>query len=127
MTPFELDLLTTVWPWLWTVMVGLVGFLVTLYVRTFILHLDTRLSNLSETLQKFGDDLKKAEQQITSSREETRHRLDRLIGDSDARIGRIEAVCETQHGIAMNRRASDRQINWAHESDVSGDRVKRSP
>lgn len=121
MTPFELELLKALWPWLWTGMLAIGG----LYARTLIQHVYGQLSDLAATLQKFGSDLKQAEQEIRETREETRHRLDRLIGESDTRISRIEAVCET-HGRLHNRRTGDsRQINWAQDSDVAGDPIKR--
>lgn len=124
MTPFELELLKALWPWLWTGMLAVGG----LYARTLIQHVYGQLHDLAATLHKFGADLKQAEQEIRETREETRHRLDRLIGESDTRISRIEAVCETQHGVLHNRRAGDaRPINWAQDSDVAGDRIKRGP
>lgn len=122
MTPFELDLLKTFWPWLWSGGLFLGG----LYVRTVSRQVYCQIADLSSKLDRFGTDLKTAEQEISETREETRHRLDVLIGKTDTRVSRIEAVCETQHGIMYNRRSTDqRAVNWAQESDVVGSSVKR--
>lgn len=113
MTPFELELLRTVWPYVWTAILG---------AGTWFLRAqNARLEAISKTLGEFGAELARVEKQMLADRAEHQHRIDRVIGDADARISRIEAVCETQHGQALNRRSGDiRPINWAHDSDVAG-------
>ena len=115
MTPLEKELLETAWPYVWTGMLGVAGF--------FLRSLSKRLDSITVALSKFKDDVIRIEKDMAADRADNRHRIDRLIGDSDSRIGRIEAVCETQHGFELRRRSTDtRPINWAHESDISGDK-----
>lgn len=119
MTTFELELLKTAWPYIWTGMLGIAGW--------FIRSQATRLDKICESLGKFSQDVSRIEKEMASDRAENRHRIDRLIGDSDTRITRIEAVCETQHGITVNRRSTDSQpIHWAQTSDVSGNKPQSS-
>lgn len=113
MTPLEVELLKTLWPYVWTGILGASAW--------FLKTQNARLESIAKALHEFGIELGRVEKQMLDDRAEARHRIDRLIGESDARIGRIEAVCETQHGAAPGRRAGDyRPINWAHDSDVSG-------
>lgn len=113
MTPFEIELLKTIWPYVWTGILGAGAW----FLRTQ----NTRLESIDKTLHEFGIELSRVEKQMLDDRSDARHRIDRLIGESDARIGRIEAVCETQHGSVLSRRSGDvRPINWAHDSDVIG-------
>lgn len=117
MTPFELDLLRTVWPYVWT---GLLG------AGTWFLRMqNARLEAISKTLSEFGAELTRVERQMLETRADHQHRIDKIIGDADARISRIEAVCETQHGQLSSRRASDtRSIHWARDSDINGNIAK---
>jgi isopentenyldiphosphate isomerase len=117
MTPFEIELLKAVWPAIWTAIMASGAW----FLRTQ----NNRLDSIAKALHEFGIELARIEKQMLEDRSENRHRVDRLIGESDARIGRIEAVCETHHGAAPGRRSGDyRPINWAHDSDVSGDAGK---
>lgn len=111
MTPFETDLLKTVWPYIWTGIMGAGAW--------FLRSQSERLESISKSLHEFGVELARVEKQMIDDRSEARHRIDRLIGESDARIGRIEAVCQARH----NRRSGDpHEINWAHDSDIKGER-----
>lgn len=113
MTPFEIELLRTVWPYLWTGILGAGAW--------FLRAQNARLESISKALYEFGVELARVERQMLEDRAEHRHRIDRLIGEADSRIGRIEAVCETQHGQVLNRRSGDaRAINWAHDSNIDG-------
>lgn len=117
MTPFEIELLKAVWPAIWTAIMASGAW----FLRTQ----NNRLDSIAKALHEFGIELARIEKQMLEDRAENRHRVDRLIGESDARIGRIEAVWETQYGATPGRRSGDyRPINWAHDSDVSGDAVK---
>lgn len=116
MTPLEVELLKTIWPYLWTGILGAAAW--------FLKAQNARLESIAKDLHTFGVDLTRVEKQMLDDRAENRHRIDRLIGESDARIGRIEAVCATQHGGSMSRRSGDsRPIHWAHDSDISGGSV----
>ena len=113
MTPIEVELLKTLWPYVWT---GILG-----ASTWFLKTQNARLKSIAKSLHEFSIELARVEKQMLDDRAEARHRIDRLIGESDARIGRVEAVCETQHGAAPGRRSGDyRHINWAHDSDVLG-------
>ncbi len=115
MTPFEIELLKTAWPWVWAALLGGSGF--------YLKSLSKQLSAIVESLNRFKEDVVRIEKEMAADRLENRHRIDRLIGDSDTRISRIEAVCETKHGINPNRRSSDpRPIHWAHDSDIAGNK-----
>ena len=112
MTPFETELLKTLWPYLWTGILGAGAW----FLRTQ----NARLESIAKALHEFGVELARVEKQMLDDRAESRHRIDRLIGESDARIGRIEAVCETQHGVPSRRSGDSRTIHWAHDSDING-------
>ena len=117
MTPMEMELLKTAWPWIWSAMLAGAG----LYLRS----LNGQLTKICDSLRDFSKDVARIEKEMAEDRASTRHRLDRLVGEADTRITRIEAVCEAQHGISMNRRAGDaKTINWAHDSDISGDKLR---
>jgi hypothetical protein len=114
MTPFEIELLKTAWPYLWTGMLGVAGW--------FIRNQANRLGAISASLNTFAEDVDRIEKEMLVDRAENRHRLDRLIAASDVRLSRIETGCEAQHGIVtLGRRSTDAiKQNWAHDSDISG-------
>lgn len=112
MTPFETDLLRTIWPYLWT------GIL--LACGGFLRAQNARLESIAKTLAEFGADLRETEKQILKDRAEQQHRLDRVIGDTDVRLSRIEATCDAQHAQPARRASDSRPVNWAHDSDVRG-------
>jgi len=117
MTPLERELLETAWPYIWTGM--LTG--ITLFIKSKAKEQATRLDSICSSLKAFQDDIVRIEKAMASDRAENRHRIDVLIGASDARISRIEAVCDSQHGTGQNRRATDKaSIHWAQASDVQG-------
>ncbi len=123
MTPMELELLKTAWPWIWSGRLVLCSTLLAgawMYLKS----LNSKLEGICKALSGFSNDVTRIEKEMIENRSETRHRLDRLIGESDARISRIEAVCATQHGInmgSMNRRSTDTHtVNWAQDSDIRG-------
>jgi hypothetical protein len=117
MSPLEKELVETAFPYLWTGMLAVAGWFIRCQAK--------RLESICESLRQFARDISRIEKEMADDRAENRHRVDRLIGESDARIGRIEAVCETQHGINLSRRATDsRPIHWAHDSDIAGDKKR---
>lgn len=117
MTPFEVELLKSLWPYIWTGILGAGAW----FLRTQ----NARLEAISKSLHEFGIELARVEKQMLDDRADARHRLDRLIGESEARLARIEAVCDTQHGTGFGRRSGDpRPIHWAHDSDVTGNSGK---
>lgn len=117
MTPFELDLLRTVWPYLWT---GILG-----AGTWFLKAQNARLDAISKALSDFSAELARVEKQLMETRADHQHRIDKLIGDADARISRIEAVCETQHDQVLRRRSTDaRPVHWAQTSDINGNKLK---
>lgn len=114
MTTFEVDLIRTVWPYAWTLILSAGAW--------FLRAQSSRLDGISDTLKKFGEELRRVEMEMVKDRSDHRHRIDKLIGDADSRISRIEAVCETHHVQVVNRRdtQTSRPIYWAHDSDISG-------
>lgn len=119
MTPFELELLKTAWPWVWAALLGGAGF--------YLKALNRQIGSIVDSMKQFREDVVRIEKEIAADRMENRHRIDRLIGDSDTRLSRIEAVCETQHGLNFNRRAGDpKPVHWARDSDVSGNTIRET-
>ncbi|MBL8254669.1 MAG: hypothetical protein JNJ76_13830 [Candidatus Competibacter sp.] len=112
MTPFEIDLLRTVWPYLWTLIIG--------SGTWFLRAQNRRLESIATTLAEFGAELRRVEKQMLEEKANLQHRLDRVIGDADARFSGIEATCEAQHGQLFRRASDSRPVNWAHDSDVRG-------
>jgi hypothetical protein len=113
MTPFEKELLETAWPYVWTGMLAVAGI--------FLRSQSKRLDSICASLKQFQDDVVRIEKAMAEDRSANRHRIDVLIGSSDSRISRIEAVCDAQHGTGRNRRATDsHNIHWAQASDVQG-------
>lgn len=113
MTPLERELLETAWPYVWTGMLGVAGI--------FIRAQAKRLDAICAALKAFQGDVVRIEKAMAEDRAANRHRIDVLIGSSDARISRIEAVCDAQHGTGRNRRSTDtNNIHWAQASDVQG-------
>lgn len=114
MTPFESELLKSAWPYLWTAILAAVSW--------FLKTQNQRLEAMQIDLHKLCEARERLERQLIEDRADTRHRIDRLIGDCDARITRIEAICEASTcKDRPSRRAGDlKPINWAHDSDVFG-------
>ena len=83
MTQFELDLLRTVWPYIWTGILGAGAW--------FLRSQKHAPGQNMRAMNAFNDDVSRIEKAMVEDRAETRHRLDRLIGDADARIGKIES------------------------------------
>ncbi len=117
MTPFELELLKSAWPFLSTTLTGLALW----YLRS----VNKSLDSLGASIGALKENINKVEKDITTDladfKAKSQHRFDRLLGEAESRIGKIEAVCELQHGLQLRRRSSDRPINWAQDSDVAGD------
>lgn len=121
MTPFEMDLLKASWPFLSMIMTGIAVW--------YLKSVSKALSTLSLSIGDLKDRIAKVEKDITSDltdfKAKSQHRFDRLLGESESRLGKIETVCELQHGIMLKRRSSDHSGDWAQESDVSGDKLRK--
>ncbi len=117
MTPFESEMLQTAWPVLSSVLGGAAVW----YLKT----LSKSLSDLAQALDALKQHIAKVENEIKTDlsefKRENQHRLDRIIGNSNARMGKIETVCSMQHGVTFRRRAGDLDPDWSQDSDVSGD------
>ena len=48
---------------------------------------------------------------LAEFKQQVQHRIDRVIGHTDTRMGNMETKCSMQHGIPLLRRAED----WAQE------------
>ena len=125
MTPFESELLQTAWPILSSALGGVavaLGGLAVWYLKT----LSKSQSDISASLASMKDRMSNVEVQIKTDlaefKREIQHRIDRVIGSADSRMGKIETICSMQHGMPLRRRSED----WAQESDVSGDKKHSS-
>ena len=125
MTQFESELLQTAWPILSSALGGVavaLGGLAVWYLKT----LSKSQSDISASLASMKDRMSNVEVQIKTDlaefKREIQHRIDRVIGSADSRMGKIETICSMQHGMPLRRRAED----WAQESDVSGDKKTSS-
>ncbi len=121
MTQFESELLQTAWPILSSALGGVavaLGGLAVWYLKT----LSKSQSDISASLASMKDRMSNVEVQIKTDlaefKREIQHRIDRVIGSADTRMGKIETICSMQHGMPLRRRSED----WAQESDVSGDK-----
>ncbi len=113
MTPLEVELLKTIWPYVWTGILGAAAWLMK--------SQNARLASIDDALHSFGGELSRVEKQMLEDRSVARQRIDRLIGEIDARVVRLEAVSEMQHESSVGRRrANDKPLSWEHESDVLG-------
>ncbi len=125
MTPFEAELLQSTWPILSSALGGVavaLGGLAVWYLKT----LSKSQSDISASLASMKDRMSNVEVQIKTDlaefKREIQHRIDRVIGSADSRMGKIETICSMQHGMPLRRRSED----WAQESDVSGDKKHSS-
>ena len=125
MTPFEAELLQSTWPILSSALGGVavaLGGLAVWYLET----LSKSQSDISASLASMKDRMSNVEVQIKTDlaefKREIQHRIDRVIGSADSRMGKIETICSMQHGMPLRRRSED----WAQESDVSGDKKHSS-
>lgn len=120
MTPFEVDLLKASWPFLSMAMTGVAVW--------YLKSVNKNLASLSNSISDLKDHIAQVEKDITADlsdfKAKSQHRFDRLLGEAESRIGKIETVCELQHGLQLRRRRSDRQVNWAQDSDVAGDKLR---
>ncbi len=96
------------------------GIVAVSYLKT----LAKTMSSLAESMAAMKDHIAKVETEIKTDlaefKRESQHRLDQLIGRSDARMGKIETVCSMQHGTPMRRRSTDSVPDWGQDSDISG-------
>jgi len=125
MTPFEAELLQSTWPILSSALGGVavaLGGLAVWYLKT----LSKSQSDISASLASMKDRMSNVEVQIKTDlaefKQQVQHRIDRVIGSADTRMGNMETRCSMQHGMPLRRRAED----WAQESDVSGDKKHSS-
>jgi len=125
MTPFEAELLQSTWPILSSALGGVavaLGGLAVWYLKT----LSKSQSDISASLASMKDRMSNVEVQIKTDlaefKQQVQHRIDRVIGHTDARMGNMETKCSMQHGMPLRRRSED----WAQESDVSGDKKHSS-
>ena len=121
MTPFEKELLETAWPYIWTGMIT--G--ITLFIKSKAKEQATRLASICSSLKAFQEDVVRIEKAMATDRADKQHRLDVLIGESNARLSALEAGCDLLHGSGRNRRASDKHdVHWAQASDIKGDKTR---
>lgn len=113
MTPLQIELLQIAWPPIWTCLLAAAGW----WQRQQM----ARLNAISETLDQFRVDVEQIKREIATDRSDDRHRLDKLIGATNARFTAIESCCSIYHG-AKNRRATDPE-NWAQTSDLGQSRM----
>jgi len=112
MTPLETELIMLSWPAA-SVAIGVLG---RYWFRSQVNRLDAMAANQKEMVSQIS----KIREDIDEDRANNQHRIDRLIGMVNARVSRIEGVCEVQHGVKMARRREDKNLdNWAYDSDIS--------
>ena len=115
MTQLESELLRSFWPYLWTAIMASVSW--------FLKTQNQRMEAMKIDLHKLCEARESLEKQMIEDRAATRHRIDRLIGDCDARITRIEAICDSstcKSGNPPRRSGDTKPVHWAHDSDVFG-------
>jgi uncharacterized membrane protein YdbT with pleckstrin-like domain len=122
MTPLERELVTSAWPYVWAI-IGAGAVALFAVAKWYVNGHTAKLDSIITTMQKFQQDLMRIEKEMLQDRADHQHRIDRVVGDSNARFTRVEAAYETQSGIVpLGRRSTDsRLVNWAYESDVRGD------
>lgn len=125
MTPFESELLQTAWPLLSSALGGIavaLGGVALSYLKT----LSKSQSDISASISSMKERMTDVEVQIKTDlaefKQQVQHRIDRVIGHTDTRMGNMETKCSMQHGMPLRRRSED----WAQESDVSGDKKHSS-
>lgn len=112
MTPFEIDLLKTAWPYIWTGILSAGAW--------FLRSQSARLDKICVAMNAFNSDVSRIEADLQAQRADTMHRLDTLIGAVNSRVGKIETVCEMQHGINLRRSGDRAAAAWAQTSDFKG-------
>lgn len=113
MTPLETDLLQIAWPTIWS---GLLG--VAVWWQRLLM---AQLNSIRAALDEFREDVEQIKRDIAQDRADDRHRIDKLIGASNARFTAIESCCSIYHGV-KNRRSTD-QESWAQTSDLGQSRM----
>ena len=132
MTPLEVELLQLSVPWLAGILATCGGVAVTV-VKLYMTSIVNRIAAISTSVQTISDKMHVLESDIRAELSAIRlcsqHRDDVMAGNLAARIEGIERVCETQHGVTLNRRthADDRRktsADWAQDSDVLGSKLE---
>ena len=113
MTSLQLELLQLAWPTVWTCLLAGAGW----WQRQQM----AQIAAIKATLDQFRVDVEQIKREIAQDRADDRHRLDKLIGASNARFTALESSCAIYHG-GKNRR-STYQENWAQESDLGQSRM----
>ena len=113
MTSLQLELLQLAWPTVWTCLLAGAGW----WQRQQM----AQIAAIKTAIEQFRVDVNEIKKEIAQDRADDRHRLDKLIGASNARFTAIESSCAIYHG-AKNRRSSDHE-NWAQASDLGQSRM----
>jgi hypothetical protein len=109
MSPLATELIQLFWPAIWSGLLGAAA----LWQRAQM----ARLDSICRTLEDFKVDVQIIKGEIASDREKERHRIDTLIGATNARFAAIESGCAIYHGT-KHRRVTDPE-DWAQTSDVT--------
>ena len=113
MTSLQLELLQLAWPTVWTCLLAGAGW----WQRQQM----AQIAAIKATLDKFRADDDEFKKEIAQDRADARHRLDKLIGATNARFTAIESCCAIYHGV-KTRRSTDPE-NWAQTSDLGQSRM----
>lgn len=116
MTQFESELLQTAWPIMSSVLSGFAVW----YLKTLSKTLESLNSSVSALRENLANVEAEVKNDLAEFKLNSQHRIDQLVGGTNARLGKIETVCSMQHGITMRRRASDPPENWSEQSDIPG-------
>jgi hypothetical protein len=109
MSPLATELIQLFWPAIWSGLLGAAA----LWQRAQMAKLDS----ICRTLEGFKVEVQIIKGEIASDREKERHRIDTLIGATNARFAAIESGCAIYHGT-KHRRVTDPE-DWAQTSDVT--------
>ena len=113
MTSLQIELLQLAWPTVWTCLLAGAGW----WQRQQM----AQIAAIKATLDQFRVDVEQIKREIAQDRADDRHRIDKLIGASNARFTAIESCCSIYHGV-KNRRSTD-QESWAQTSDLGQSRM----
>lgn len=125
MTPFELQLLQTAWPYVWM----LISVALPAGAGYFLRQQASRLTALTTAVQNLSEEIAKIDKQMALDRAAIRERMFKMAGQMGQRIAVLETQNDIQHPDGPRRRATDpkQELRWDVDSDVgSGIGVSRA-
>jgi len=115
MTPFELQLLQTAWPWIW----GSISLALPAAVGYYMRQQAKQLAGLAGSVASIGAKFAELEKQLIEDHAILRQKMLKMDSEHKERITALETENRLHHPGGMFRRSSDQRPKWDEDSDLN--------